>query len=1147
MAATESIGSTSRNRDGDLKLAQANGIESVGMAERIQSFDWSQTAVGPIERWPSSLRTMVSFMLTDRFPKLLWWGPDYISIYNDAYRPILGAKHPWALGKPVRECWAEIWPVLKPLIDTPFQGGPGTWIEDFELEIHRRGFTEETHFTVAYSPVPDHTVPSGIGGVMATVHEITDKVIGERRIIILRDLGTWAAKAKTAEEACALSAETLAEHPKDIPFAMLYLADADGERARLIASTGIDTASEDFRLPSIDLAQREGCIWPLAASYTTEQTQIVRDLPSKFQKVPSGPWSDLPHTALVLPIRGASGHKFAGFLIAGVSARIELDEKYKGFLELAASQIGSAIVNARAYQEERKRAEALTEISEELAFELAAMTRMQQLSTSLGQADGLNHLLGQIIEAAIEITCADKGNIQLFQNGVPHIVQQRGFSEPFLTFFNGVEGGQAACGIALERGERVIVEDIAHSSLYERTQARDVMLAADVKACQSTPLISRSGKVLGTLSTHYSTAPRTPADRDLRLLDILARQAADLIERQQAETGLRKSEEQLRLATEYAEIGFWDVDPIHDILVWPASVKTMFGISPDVPVTMRDFYHGLHPNDRAATSEAYAAAADPNRRALYDVEYRTIGKEDGRVRWVAAKGRGVFDEDGRCIRLIGTALDITERKNTETALVESEERLRFGLDAGRMVAWECDLATGVSRLSGNAAEILGLDTSDAEDPHRFVHADDQARVLAVRDAALAGEGEYDVEYRLALNNGQVIWVVDRARVLRDAKGRPERMVGVIMDVTARKTAEESLRHSEARFRQLADSMPQMVWTAEPDGVIDYLNQRWKEYTDVPEQDFYGAGDWAAFLHPEDLPRVAAYWIGHVSTGEPADIEFRLRRRDGMYRWVLTRAVPLCDAQGCIVKWFGTATDIDDQKRTEEELRRANRDLEQFAFSASHDLQEPIRNVAIYSQLFNKRYAGKLDKQADKFLGYITEGAQRMGDLVSDLLAYTQAAATDNEVLKPVSTEDALRKVLSNLQGVIQESNAQVTYDPLPAVGVKEVHLQQLLQNLIGNAIKYRKDTEPPRIHAAAGMENGMWRFSIADNGIGIEPQFHDRVFGLFKRLHASGGKYPGTGIGLAICQKIVERYGGRIWLESEPDEGTTFYFTLPEA
>src|SRR6202021_363934 len=179
------------------------------MGELVRSLDWSSTPIGPPENWAVALRFIVPILLANRCPQLLWWGPEYISIYNDAYSPILGRKHPWALGKPVSDCWSEIWHILKPLIDTPFKGGPATWSEDIELQLNRSGFIEETHFTVPYSPVPDHTAPGGIGGLPAPVHEIPEKVVGQRRITVLRDLGARTAEARTAEEACAISASML--------------------------------------------------------------------------------------------------------------------------------------------------------------------------------------------------------------------------------------------------------------------------------------------------------------------------------------------------------------------------------------------------------------------------------------------------------------------------------------------------------------------------------------------------------------------------------------------------------------------------------------------------------------------------------------------------------------------------------------------------------------------------------------------------------------------------------------------------------------------------------------------------------------------------------------------------------------------------
>ncbi len=228
---------------------------------------------------------------------------------------------------------------------------------------------------------------------------------------------------------------------------------------------------------------------------------------------------------------------------------------------------------------------------------------------------------------------------------------------------------------------------------------------------------------------------------------------------------------------------------------------------------------------------------------------------------------------------------------------------------------------------------------------------------------------------------------------------------------------------------------------------------------------------------------------------------------------------------------------------QERLTRANRDLEQFAHSASHDLQEPLRAVAIYSELLAARSAKSLDDQAMVFLGYLQSGAKRMEMLVRDLLTYTRTAGAEEDVTEAVDAGEQLEIALANLAHALENTDAEITHDPLPVVKMRAPHLQELFQNLIGNAIKYRRN-EAPRIHVSARPEGGAWRFAVSDNGLGIEKQFHEQIFGIFKRLHTSD-RFPGTGIGLAICQRIAERYGGRIWVESELGKGSTFYITVP--
>jgi PAS domain S-box-containing protein len=311
----------------------------------------------------------------------------------------------------------------------------------------------------------------------------------------------------------------------------------------------------------------------------------------------------------------------------------------------------------------------------------------------------------------------------------------------------------------------------------------------------------------------------------------------------------------------------------------------------------------------------------------------------------------------------------------------------------------------------------------------------------------------------------------------------------------------------------------------------------------------------SILFPPDRLDEEPKILERLKRGERVDHFETIRvRKDGRKMHVSLTISPIRDSQGKIVGASKIARDITDrvyqQKALEEAntaLQQANADLQQFAYSASHDLQEPLRMIAAYSDLLQKKFAGKLGAAADEYIGHIIEGAARMQRLLKDLRTY-MLATTSDQPASEVSSIEILEKTLAALEVAIKQSHATITTGCLPRVVLHEFQLQQIFQNLIGNAIRYCR-AEPPRIHITAvphGPKGEEWLFRVEDNGIGIEPEFKEHVFGIFKRLH-SAADYPGTGMGLAICQRIVERSGGRIWVESEPGRGSTFYFTLPRS
>jgi light-regulated signal transduction histidine kinase (bacteriophytochrome) len=281
------------------------------------------------------------------------------------------------------------------------------------------------------------------------------------------------------------------------------------------------------------------------------------------------------------------------------------------------------------------------------------------------------------------------------------------------------------------------------------------------------------------------------------------------------------------------------------------------------------------------------------------------------------------------------------------------------------------------------------------------------------------------------------------------------------------------------------------------------------------------------------------------------MEIPIRAANGEYRWFLTRSVAMTDDSGEICQWFGTSTDIDDLKRSrealiarEKELQRANSDLQQFAYSVSHDLQEPIRTVSVYSQMLERRYGSQLEGDAKKFLSFVGASARRMEKLVRDLLLYLETAHLNERVSESTESGEALLIALANLSATLEETQAQISNDPLPPVRIRRTHLEKVFQNLLSNSLKYRS-ADRPKIHIAAERQDHHWVFSVHDNGIGIDPAYKERIFGIFKRLHTAD-KYSGTGIGLSICQRVLERYGGRIWVDSEVGRGSTFFFAVPE-
>jgi signal transduction histidine kinase len=327
------------------------------MAGLVRNTDWSKTPLGPIGTWPQSLRTAVSICLGSRHPIVLWWGPERWMFYNDAYRPFLGeTKHPQFLGRPGQECWAEIWDIIGPMMEQVIETGEATWSEDFLLLLHRSGYLEETYYTFSYSPIRDESGrPSGIFNACT---DGTGRVLSDRRMKMLREM---AVGATTLDEAARHSADILGRTPRDIPFALVYLLDNDGKHLQLAAHAGLDPGSPASPL-TVDIAEPDGPAWPLVGVTRRGSSVLVEDLDRRFDCLPTEPWDEAAHQAMLLPITRPGGNQAAGVLVLGISPRRAFDNDYRGFFDLVAGHVATAVSNARAFEEERERAEKLAEL-----------------------------------------------------------------------------------------------------------------------------------------------------------------------------------------------------------------------------------------------------------------------------------------------------------------------------------------------------------------------------------------------------------------------------------------------------------------------------------------------------------------------------------------------------------------------------------------------------------------------------------------------------------------------------------------------------------------------------------------------------------------------------------------------------------------
>jgi PAS domain S-box-containing protein len=1114
------------------------------MASLMRATDWSKTGVGPVETWPQSLRVVVRILLTSRYAMWLGWGKELTFFYNDAYAPTLGVKHPWALGRPAWEVWEEIWPDIGPRIDKVIRTGEATWDEALLLFLERSGYQEETYHTFSYGPVPDDG--GQVGGMLCVVTEETERVIGERRLALLRELGTDLAATSSEEEVFSALSRRIEARPQDLPFALVYLFDApfDGgtRSARLACACGAE-AGDPVAPTSILMTVGDGDgdgAWPAESILSQGGPVLVDSLGDRFGALPSGPWDKPARQAVLVSIASQGQEQPAGFLVAAINPYRSFDVGYQGFLDLLAGQIASSVSNARAYEVERRRAEALAELdrAKTAFFSNVSHEFRTPLTLMLGP---LEDILGKPENEdmpdrdLLEVVRRNSLRLQKLVN--------------VLLDFARIEAGRV-------------------QAIYEPTDlaAFTAELASNFRSASE-----RAGLELVVDCTPLPEPVYVDRDMWEKIVLNLLSNAVKFTFRGRIEVALRQAGPSVELAVRDTGTGI-PADQIPHLFerfhrVEGARGRTQEGSGIGLAL-VRELVR-LHGGNVEAESR-------PGEGSTFLVTL-PLGTSHLPAERISATRPQLSAAQG-AIPYVEEALRWLPETNAVDGLQETSPPARSDSgDRPRILLADdnADMRDYVRRLLAGSYEVSAV----ADGLAALQSARERVPDLVLTDVMMPGLDGFGLLKELRATPGlrQVPVILLSARAGQEARveglqaGADDyltkpfnarellaRVDGTLQLARLRQETQAAVRESQERMRLAIDAAAITTWTWDIQSNRLYGNDQLTRLFSVTSDGEAGAplDDYTEAIHPDDWPLVSAALSRSMEDGDAGDYEaeYRIFQPDGSIRWVVARGRVERDGAGRPLRMPGVLVDITERKHLEEALREraeelaeADRRKDEFLATLAHELRNPL--APIRSSLHILRSSGD-GKPADRrLLDMMERQVGHMVRLVDDLLEISRITRGKIE-LRPETAEvqAIIRSAVDTsrplLDAAHHELEISVPPDPI-LVEADPVRLSQVIANLLNNAAKYTP--EGGRISLAAFEEDGEVVIAVRDTGVGIPTEMLPRVFELFTqvdrtRKHSQGG----LGIGLALVKSLVEMHHGRVEARSEgTGEGSEFVVRLP--
>jgi PAS domain S-box-containing protein len=1124
------------------------------MGALMREADWASLPIGPPEFWPQSLRTVIRILLSSRFQMWMAWGSDLTFFCNDAYRPTLGAKGSWALGQSARKVWAEIWPDIGPRIDSVLETGVATYDENLLLFLERNGFAEETYHTFSYSPLSSDD--GAIVGMLCVVIEDTDRVIGERRLALLRDLASALAACHSQGEVCAALARVSALQ-MDLPFTLTFLFDAEnGGQARLACATGF-AGGAPAGLGMTDLA------WPIGEIMAGRDSILINDITEHFSTVPTlAGASDKPPTrAVLVPLAHQGQERPAGFFVVALNPYRPLDADYAGFIKLLAGQVAAGFASAWAHEEERRRAEAMAEIDRAKTAFFSNVSHEFRTPLTL--------MLGPIEETLVNsapLIPVERAQIEIVhRNGLRLLKLVNSLLD-----FSRIEAGRAQA--SYEPTDLPLLTAELASNFRSICEKVGLTLKVDCPPLAEPVYVDRDmweKIVLNLLSNAFkftfegciAVAIQQRADRiELSVRDsgtgIPAAELPRLFERFHRIEGARGR------SFEGSGIGLalvHELVKLHSGTVGVSSVEgegTNFIIS--IPLGTAHL-----PPDRTLERRAPASPAVRLHASVEEaIRWLSTGlapepvielAAGGAVPGTGARARILLADDNADMR------DYVARLLSVRHDVEAVADGQAALDAIRAQRPELVLTDMMMpRLDG-----FGLLRAIRGDP---ALQDLPVIVLSAR----AGE-EASIE---GLTAGADDYIV-KPFAARELIARVDAALAM---ARLRQETAEKLRQSEERFRHMADNAPVIVWVTDADAACSYLSRSWYEFTGTTAPAGLASG-WLDCVHPDDRSHAESAFTTANNARGLLDIEYRLRRFDQVYRWILSTAAPRFGPAGEFLGYIGSCIDITDRREVAEALQRMNEILEEKVAVAiaeratieaqlrqaqkmeavgkltggvAHDFNNLLQVIGGNLQLLSKDVRG--NDRAEQRLQNALGGVHRGSKLAAQLLAFGRRQPLEPKVINLSrfirGLDDMLRRALGEeieIETVISGGLWNTLVDP--------TQVENALLNLAINARDAMGGHGKLTIEAGNASLNDDYvvqhpdvsagqyvMLAVSDTGCGIPAELLGSVFEPFFTTKPEG---RGTGLGLSMVYGFVKQSGGHAAIYSEPGHGTTVKLYLP--